>query len=349
MTGIDLKQEVMRVNTETAFRILPVDRSNAALVGAVFRTAYGDAFPVVYVYQPDALLEEISCGRLAAALALTEENRAAGYVSMFKNAPNQNLWEAGNLVVVPDYKQTDVSSLLFAAYFNGALSAGTTSDGLMGEAVCCHYFTQVGNIKAGACDVALELDQLDGPSFIGNRIGSARVSCVLAFLENSAPTSPIYLPAIYAPILLKLLQPLQPRIVLHDAAPLPTTGTTQREERYYQSAQTWKFSVHSIGADWPDFAAEVVAEAKRRGVVSLQIILNMACPQLDAAVQTLKSNGFFFGGLAPRWFGPDGLLMQQVLGQETEYEHIKLYSATAKQILAWIQAERAAISTGAGT
>ena len=268
---------------------------------------------------------------------------------MFKNAPNHNLWEAGNLVVVPDYKQTDVSSLLFAAYFNDALSAGTTSDGLMGEAVCCHYFTQVGNIKAGAADVALELDQLDGPSFIGNRTGSARVSCVLGFLENSAPTSPIYLPTIYAPILVKLLQPLQPRIVLHDAAPLPTTGTTQREERYYESVQTWKFFVHSIGADWPDFAAEIVAEAKRRGVVSLQILLNMACPQLDAAVQTLKSNGFFFGGLAPRWFGPDGLLMQQVLGQETEYEHIKLYSATAKQILAWIQAERSAMSTGTGT
>jgi len=344
---------VIRINQHEGsgplFRLVPIDRANAALVGDVFRTAYGDAFPVAYVYQADALLEEITQGRLAAALALTEENRAAGYVSMFKNAPNHNLWEAGNLVVVPDYKQTDVSSFLFAAYFNGALSAGTTSDGLMGEAVCCHYFTQVGNIKAGAADVALELDQLDGPSFIGNRTGSARVSCVLAFLENSAPDSPIYLPAIYAPILEKLLQPLQPRVLLQDAQPLPTTGATQFDERYYQSVQTRKFFVHYIGADWPDFAADIVVEAKRRGVVSLQITLNMACPQLDAAVQVLKSHGFFFGGLAPRWFGPDGLLMQLVLGPETEYEHIKLYSATAKQILAWIQAERSAMSTGTGT
>jgi hypothetical protein len=326
-----------------AFRLVPIDRGNAALVGDVFRTAYGDSFPVAYVYQEDALLEEITRGRLAAALALDGDNRAAGYVSMFKNAPNQNLWEAGNLVVVPDYKQTDVSSLLFAAYFNGVLSAGQTSDGLMGEAVCCHYFTQVGNVKAGAADVALELDQLDGPSFIGNHTGSARVSCVLAFLENSAPNSPIYLPAIYAPILAKLLQPLRPRVLLQDAQPLPTTGTTRFDERYYQSVQTRKFFVHSIGADWSCFAADVVAEAKRGGVVSLQITLNMACPQLDTAVQVLKSHGFFFGGLAPRWFGPDGLLMQLVLGQETEYEHIKLYSATAKQILAWIQAERFAM------
>ena len=47
---------------DAVFSIVPVDRSNAALVGDVFRTAYGDSFPVGYVYQPDALLQEISQG-----------------------------------------------------------------------------------------------------------------------------------------------------------------------------------------------------------------------------------------------------------------------------------------------
>lgn len=334
--------------SDEIFRIVPVDHSNAALVGDVFRTAYGDAFPVGYVYQPDALLQEISQGRLAAALAMDGEKRAAGYVSVFKSAPNPNLWEAGNLVVVPDYKHTDVSSLLFAAYFNGTLYAKEASDGLWGEAVCCHYFTQVGNIKSGAADVALELDQLDGPSFIGNHTGSARVSCVLGFLEGNAPGSPTYVPAIYAPILEKLLQPLYPRVTLHATAPLPAAGLTRHVERYYEPVRTWKISVQSIGADWQNVAAGIMTEAKRRGVISLQIIMNMDCPHLDAAVQVLKSQGFFFGGLAPRWFGSDGLLMQQVLGQAPEYEHMKLYSAAAKEILAWIQAERAAMSAGTG-
>ena len=51
--------------SDAVFSLVPVDRGNAALVGDVFRTAYGDAFPVAYVYQPDALLQEISQGRLA--------------------------------------------------------------------------------------------------------------------------------------------------------------------------------------------------------------------------------------------------------------------------------------------
>ena len=334
--------------SEAIFNIVPVDRSNAALVGDVFRTAYGDSFPVGYVYQPDALLQEISQGRLAAALAIDGENRAAGYVSVFKSAPNPKLWEAGNLVVDPAYKQTDVSSLLLAAYSNGTLYTRATSDGLWSEAVCCHYFTQVANIKSGGADVAIELDQLDGPSFIGNRTGSARVSCVLDFLESNAPDSPIYIPTIYAPILEKLLQPLYPRVRLRATDPLPAVGLTRHEDRYYKPVDTWKISVHSIGADWPDFAAGIMTEARRRGVISLQFFLNMDCPHLDAAVQVLKTHGFFFGGLAPRWFGSDAFLMQQVLGLETEYEHIKLYSATAKEILAWIKAERAAISAGTG-
>ena len=322
------------------FRIVPVDGVNAALVGDIFRTAYGDSFPVGYVYQPEALLQELAQGRLRAALAIDGKNRAAGYVSVFKNAPNPNLWEAGNLVVDPAFKQTDVSSLLLAAYSDGTLYDKEESDGLWGEAVCCHYFTQVANIKSGGCDVALELDQLDGPSFIGNHTGSARVSCVLGFRENSAPDTPIHVPALYAPILEKLLQTLRPRIILRDSAPLPADGATRYEERYYAPVGTWKISVSAIGGDWRDFTAGVLAEAKRRGVISLQLFLNMDRPHLDAAVQVLKAQGFFFGGFAPRWFGADGLLMQQVLGQATEYEHIKLYSATAKAILAWIRQDR---------
>ena len=41
--------------------------------------------------------------------------------------------------------------------------------------------------------------------------------------------------------------------------------------------------------------------------------------------QPLSQRGFFMGGIFPRWFGADGIMMQQVLGKEPEYGGIKLY------------------------
>ena len=75
----------------------------------------------------------------------------------------------------------------------------------------------------------------------------------------------------------------------------------------------------------------------------------MGGPEVEAFLTHLASDRNVAAATQNQALSALLFLYQQVLGQETEYEHIKLYSATAKEILAWIQAERAAISTGAGT
>ena len=83
-----------------------------------------------------------------------------------------------------------------------------------------------------------------------------------------------------------------------------------------------------------------MAQARQRQVISLQITLNMALPHVGAAVEALCGKGFFFGGLAPLWFGTDGLLMQQLWGVEPHYGGIKLYTPLAKELLAYIKTDR---------
>jgi len=78
-------------------------------------------------------------------------------------------------------------------------------------------------------------------------------------------------------------------------------------------------------------------------VISLQVTLNMACPHIGVVVELLREKGFFFGGMAPRWFGTDGFLMQKLFGSETEYEEIKLYTQTAKELLSFIRSDREAV------
>lgn len=332
-----------------AMQIVAVDESNAHHVGAVFRSVYGENFPVKNVYQPEMLCKEIGAGRLTAALAFAQGGRAAGYISAFKSAPNFRLWEAGNLVVDPEFASTDVTTPLSEYYLSSSMNLTAGSDGLFSEAVCCHYFTQVGAIKSGLFDCALELDQLSGDSFKdgkSNKAETTRVSCVLNFKEFTDPTETEYLPARYAEMLRTLAAPLRPRTFLTGGTAPPSAGMTVREDSYFDFAQTWKIAIRKIGADWAAVIAEILAEAHRRRVISLQITLDTACPPIDAAVELLRDQGFFFGGLMPRWFGTDGVLLQKLFGDEPEFEKIKLYSPTARKLLKFIRAEREAVNSG---
>ena len=223
------------------YRIVAVEKENAHLVGTVFRALYGEDFPVRDVYQPAVLLREIREGRLTAALAIDEADRPVGYISFFKSTPNPFLWEAGNMLVIPEHARSGVAGLLAEYYFDPTMCRMTDSDGIFGEAVCCHYFTQVGAIKAGLVDCALELDQLDGASFKdgkSNKAGLARVSCVLNYKELSDPVASEYLPARYDEWLRRLATPLRSRTFLVSTASLPSEGETVREEKYYDFAKT---------------------------------------------------------------------------------------------------------------
>lgn len=322
------------------FKLVPVDETNAVHVGNLFRVTYGEDFPVRDVYDPEILWREVREGRVAATLAFDPEGCPAGYIALLRSAPNPNIWEGGNLIVHPAFKRTRLSFSLLGHYMIPSIREPLRADGFFTETVCRHYFTQVGCIKSGLADYALELDLLDGASFKEDQAAAGRVACVLNFIEFTPPTSPVHLPERYADILRHLAQPLSSRVFLPADAPLPAGGTTDLEYQRHPEAKAWKVFVRQIGEDWQETVDGLLRSARAHGVVSLQMTLNTAVAHLGAAVEILRGRGFFLGGLAPRWFGADGLLMQTVLGKEPDYDGIKLYSRTAKELLARIRADR---------
>jgi hypothetical protein len=335
--------------SDELFRVVAIDAANAHHVASVFRAVYGEDFPARDVYNPEILWREIQAGRLMGALAFDAQGQPAGYTSLFTTAPNTRLWEVGNTVVVPAYAGIDVSLLLIRYFTDLVVSRADAMDGIFMEAVCSHYFTQVGGAQFGMIDCGLELDQLDGGSFKdgkSNRGGAERVSCVLSIREETDPPGPLYLPAPYDGILRKIMGALRPRRLLESTATLPAEGGTSFVERRYPAAHTWKAFATTIGADWETAVNNLLDESGKEDVISLQVTLNMACPPIGAAVKVLREKGFFFGGLAPRWFGTDGLLLQKVFRDETEYDSMKLYTSTAKELLAFIRTDRAGVQAG---
>ncbi len=328
---------VLTSGDDKAYEIMPLTAEDAGLVGGVFRAAYGDGYPYTEVYQPEKLRSELREGRLIAFLAVDPAGRPVGYFAQAKTAPNPRLWEEKGLAVAPEYGHTQLALALVSRVRGSILPA---HDGIFSTAVCHHYFSQVVCAKGGRSDCALGLDQLEGNVFRERAAAAGRVALLLNFSEHSAPPAPVYLPPEYAVILRRLAKPLRPRVFRPADAPLPVSGLTVRVDSYYESARTWTVSVRKVGADWPAVLEKLLLQAARRGVISLQVTINADRPSLGAAIALMRRRGFFFGGLAPRWFGTDGVMLQKVLGKDPDYDGIRLYTTTARELLAFIRADR---------
>jgi hypothetical protein len=68
------------------------------------------------------------------------------------------------------------------------------------------------------------------------------------------------------------------------------------------------------------------------GIKVIQVYLNLACPWVAHAVEVLRSRGYFIGGILPRWFDDDGMLMQKIAGRPC-WEGVRLFSDRAGEIL----------------
>ena len=333
------------------YQFVAVDCENIRHVATVFRSVYGEDFHVRDVYDPELLWRKIQAGQIVSALAFSADGQPAGYISLFNTAPNPRLWETGNIVVVPRYANTDISLRLFRYYEELISSRAADIDGFFTEAVCSHYFTQISDAESGMVDCGLELDQLDGSSFKdgkSNKAGSARVSCLLSFKEKRDHTGPVYVPVRYEGIIRKITDRLRPRDLLLSTTVMPIQGVSTLEERYYPASRTWKISFRNIDSDWTTVVEDIVDQARQRNVISLQITINMALPYIGEAVEVLRGKGFFFGGMAPLWFGTDGLLMQQLFGNEPHYEGMKLYTPMARELLAYIKTDRQTVRENSG-
>lgn len=326
------------------FTIDFIDEVTAVQVRKLFQSLYGNDYLYQDVYNPQLLLHEIQEGRLLGVLAYDVSSaEPAGYVALAKSSTNPHLWEEKSLVVAPDYNYTNLSSVLANYFINLSICNSLEINCMFAQAVCHHYFTQVVCIKAGWLPCALSLDELDKSIFKDHKEEITRVACVMLYWEIHEQPEPVYLPIEYAEILRLLASPLKPRAFRVSNVGLPILGTTIGEKHYNRSNQTCKVMIQEIGADWTTYVTELLSEAIRRKVISLQVMLNTSCPYLGAAVTVMRHKGFFLGGLAPHYFGADGLLMQMVLGKEPDYEGIKLYSRPAKELLAFIRTDREAV------
>jgi hypothetical protein len=323
-----LSRQPDTVRPELTYVVEAFRPSDAVGVCALFYRVYKDAYPIDMYYIPDAIRSAVEEGALYPVVARLPGGEIVGFAALYRSSPPfPGLLEFGLGMVHPAYRG---SLILF--HLTNELTARMTTlssvEAVFGEAVCDTVITQHSSALFGFREVALELDLMPGD-------GTGRISCLVMFRNIRDRRRLLHAPAFCAEELRTLVAWTElDREVAILGEGLHEAESTRLAVQTFAHAGVMRGNVQSLAGDGAQALRQAEATAVEHGCRVFQWFLNLAEPSAAAGSSLLRQNGYRLGGLLPRWFDDDALLMQKLLDAPA-VEHINLYSDRAREILAW--------------
>jgi len=300
-------------------------------VAALFRAVYHEDYPIKTYYHPQALIAANQSGEIVSCVSRTSRGDIVGHNAFYRIAPCKKIYEGGAGLVLPAYRNT-------ARLLERMLSLGIQmvpefgGEGICGEHICSHLYTQKAAARLGNVTMGLEVDL----SFEEGG-GQKRVSSFNGYQTLKPLPHTVYLPEIYDGPLRFLYGGLNEERQFKSSDRLPAAGHLSRiEVNIYDWAQVTRISVFEIGEDFMMAMAVKESEAAARGVTVCQVWLPLASTSVGWAVERLRSRGYFLGGILPRWFDTDGLLMQR-LSHTPDWDSIQILLDRSREIVRMVR------------
>lgn len=310
--------------------------SDAESVARLFREVYGEGYPVKIVYDPREFARAVAKRDYVPVVARTPEGAVAGFLSFYRAAPNQKLYEMGLGMVSTGYRRSSILGLLMRRLMKAAFTS-PGFEAIFGEAVCNHVLTQKAMVVFRTVETAIEVDLMPSEAYEEEESAAGRVSTVVSTRTLVPRPHTIYIPEIYDDYLTYMYGTFDDsRTFKRSEEALPSDRSTALTTQIFEGAAVARISVNEAGSDFAAILDSKEGDARRKGVAVTQIWLNLSRPWIGMCVEMMRSRGYFFCGIFPRWFGDDGLLMEKIEGRPN-WEGIYLYSDRAKQILRFIK------------
>ncbi len=313
-------------------------------ITALFRSVYGEAYPVKLVYHPADLVAAFDRKENIPIVARTKTGVIIGYAALYRSTPNPELYEAGQGLVLADFRGSGVVSRMME-YTCEVVVPALPMESVFGEAVCNHVYTQKSWGKFAA-ESALEVDLMPEEAYHAEKSASGRVAVLPMFRNYRKRKQVVYLPTRYAEQLGLIYSAFKDDQEFGDSSEGLPPGRSRVDVQVFDFAKVARITVWDCGADFEETLAGQEAALARRGITVFQAWLNLSWPFVGAVTEVLRRRGYFFGGLLPRWFGTDGLLMQRTAGRPN-WEGIHLFTDRARMIYNFVHADwlRVALST----
>ncbi|MCE5334668.1 MAG: hypothetical protein LLG06_08740 [Desulfobacteraceae bacterium] len=161
---------------------------------------------------------------------------------------------------------------------------------------------------------------------------AGRVAGLVDFRIVRPSAQTVYLPQAYEPELRDLYEGFEDGCRIDTGSgTIPWGLKSKVETTVLDFAQLAKHCFHEAGEDFGEAIDAAEAESAGRGCVIHHVVLNLSYPWRGRHVDMLRSRGYFFGGLLPRWFDDGGFLMQKTK-DTPNWDGIKLFSERARKI-----------------
>jgi GNAT superfamily N-acetyltransferase len=312
--------------------------NDAEKIPELFLEVYGDGYPVQMVYRPEEIVSAYEQKWYFPFLVKNSDENVIAFGALYQSAPFKGIYEFGQGVVRPEYQGTGIGRLLFE---HVSRYAPTLPGSVMyfGEAVCNHIATQKSGARIQTTGTGIEVDLLPYEAYTKDRTVTGRISVLDMFRTYQPRPHVVCLPEIYDSILRDIYQHLDDeRTLARSASRLPGGKETILSYQVFQTARVARITVLEAGSDLPGKVAALDRNLMDQGMAVIQVWIKLSWPWSGAVTEILRDCGYFFGGLFPRWFDDDGLLMQKVVGMPN-WEGIHLYSPESESILKRIYAD----------
>lgn len=301
-------------------------------IGRLFRAVYGEEYPARHVYDPAALTAAFHRGENYPIVARRPDGEIIGHAALFRSTPYAMLYETGAGVVLPEHRTAGVSLLLLACSSERVAPALGLEE-TWGEAVCNHVYMQKITTRYKHVETALEVALMPAEAYEKEHSATGRVASVASFRCYTPRPHTVHVPEVYDDALRFLYAALDDaRTLCPGEDDFPPGLTTHADVWMFEFAGVARMAVTQFGGDFDSNLEVLEQEVLPQGFKVIQVSLNLGRPWVGQAVAVLRDRGYFLGGILPRWFDEDGLLMQKIVGDPC-WDGIRLYSERAAKIL----------------
>jgi len=319
------------MTTDTTYRFEPFQPADAEQVTNLFREVYGDAYPIKRVYDRKQLIEAAQSDGYFPFVARTEEGKVFAFAALCRSAPYQGIYELVQGIVSSDFRGGGIGRVMFE-HVEQCLMTMPGAESYFGESVCNHLHTQKAGALIKSIETGLEIDLMPGEVYAKDTPNTGRIAVLDMFRTFVSKPHHVYMPQRYEEIIRYIYDGFDDsRTLSVSSDAIPEEGCTELSIKLFEPISLARMAITTVGSDLDQVLCDQEQLLAEQHINVMQIWTPSFVPWVGEVVEVLRNRGYFFGGVFPRWFDQDGIMLQK-LSERPNWEGIRLYSERAKKI-----------------